>query len=275
MISGAFGYTRYGKQFAVASNDAGTRINPRTLTCVDWLAMKLGEWPGTGFWPLEWIFQFFYPFVGTSAVSNRFNLVDPAKFQIQWSGGVTHDYNGVTGNGSTGYGDTLCPLTGGTVTDSYVLYGVYSRTASSVDTVELGNESPTGVDHRVNIWCRNSAGSATCFNGVTTAYATGAVANSQGLLVGMRSTGVFLGLYRNGVRIGSNVTTAPTPPDPAATFAILRAGTTTGSFSSRNLALAFLTFPAGYGGTTPNVWTDAKMTELYNIVQQFQTMMLR
>ena len=47
-----------------------------------------------------------YPFVGGNALAHSFNLRNPAKYQITWVGGVTHDSNGITGDGATGYGDT-------------------------------------------------------------------------------------------------------------------------------------------------------------------------
>ena len=51
-----------------------------------------------------------YFFVGSSANSTKYNAKDPrdldAAYRIVWSGGVTHDSNGVTFNGTTGFGDT-------------------------------------------------------------------------------------------------------------------------------------------------------------------------
>lgn len=57
-----------------------------------------------------------YPYVGGTATTHKYNLKDPrdldAAYRIAWSGGVTHDSNGVTFNGSTGFGETfLNPLT--------------------------------------------------------------------------------------------------------------------------------------------------------------------
>ena len=44
-----------------------------------------------------------YPYVGGTATTHKFNLVDPlddnAAFRITWNGGVTHNANGITGNG--------------------------------------------------------------------------------------------------------------------------------------------------------------------------------
>ena len=47
-----------------------------------------------------------YPMVGGTATSHSYNLKDTTKFQITWNGGLTHSSNGVTPNGTNGYGDT-------------------------------------------------------------------------------------------------------------------------------------------------------------------------
>lgn len=47
---------------------------------------------------------FLYPFVGGSASSHSYNLVNPAFSQITWHGTVTHNAKGVTSDGTTGYG---------------------------------------------------------------------------------------------------------------------------------------------------------------------------
>jgi hypothetical protein len=51
-----------------------------------------------------------YPFVGGTATTHKFNLKNPldtnAAFRINWFGSMTHDANGVSGNGSIAYGET-------------------------------------------------------------------------------------------------------------------------------------------------------------------------
>jgi hypothetical protein len=58
-----------------------------------------------------------YPFVGGTASSHKFNLKDPrdldAAFRLQFFGGVTHNANGMTGNGTNGYANTFVKLTDG------------------------------------------------------------------------------------------------------------------------------------------------------------------
>jgi hypothetical protein len=52
-----------------------------------------------------------YPLVGGSATTHKYNLKDPqdtdGAYRITWTGAVTHDSNGITGDGSTGYGNSF------------------------------------------------------------------------------------------------------------------------------------------------------------------------
>jgi hypothetical protein len=55
------------------------------------------------------IVKVLYPFVGGSATSHKYNFIDPqdtdlAK-RIVWFGGMTHNADGITGNGSNAYGN--------------------------------------------------------------------------------------------------------------------------------------------------------------------------
>ena len=51
-----------------------------------------------------------YPFVGGTADTHKYNLLDPQDtnnaFRITWSGTITHNSNGVIPNGTNGYGNT-------------------------------------------------------------------------------------------------------------------------------------------------------------------------
>jgi hypothetical protein len=52
-----------------------------------------------------------YPFIGGTAITNKYNLCDAqdtnAAYRIIWSGGVTHSSTGVAFNGTNGYGNTF------------------------------------------------------------------------------------------------------------------------------------------------------------------------
>lgn len=51
-----------------------------------------------------------YPFVGGTATTHKYNLKNPldtdAAFRLVFSGGITHNANGITGNGTNGFADT-------------------------------------------------------------------------------------------------------------------------------------------------------------------------
>jgi len=64
-----------------------------------------------------------YPFVGGTATTHKYNLKDPrdldAAYRLSFSGGWTHNANGITGNGVNSYADTF--------SFSSRTIGVYSR----------------------------------------------------------------------------------------------------------------------------------------------------
>lgn len=85
-----------------------------------------------------------YPFVGGTATAHKFNLKDPqdtnGAFRIAWGGTVTHAAAGITGNGTTGFGDTfLAPST--TIPANEGSLGVYVSTNASLSCIEIGAET--------------------------------------------------------------------------------------------------------------------------------------
>lgn len=78
-----------------------------------------------------------YPFVGGSASSHKWNLKDPrdldAAFRITFSGGITHNSNGVNYGGVNGVATTNCYG----VTGSGYGFGFYSRTNSSAMSTDV------------------------------------------------------------------------------------------------------------------------------------------
>lgn len=82
-----------------------------------------------------------YPFVGGTADTHKYNLIDPqntdAAFRITWSGTVTHNANGITGNGSTGYGDTHFDPSVEIASNAGSL-GIYLPANGSASSAEIG-----------------------------------------------------------------------------------------------------------------------------------------
>jgi len=84
-----------------------------------------------------------YPFVGGTASTHKFNLKDPrdliAAYRLTFSGGWTHNSNGITGNGTNSFAESYYfPITINTI-------GAYNRTAATNQTL-LG-ATFTGVDN--------------------------------------------------------------------------------------------------------------------------------
>lgn len=82
-----------------------------------------------------------YPFVGGTAATHKLNLKDPADtdaaFRLAFSGGLTHNANGVTGNSVNGTANTFFNPTIQGVSLSSFGMGVYSRTDSQEDKVDI------------------------------------------------------------------------------------------------------------------------------------------
>lgn len=82
----------------------------------------------------------YHPFVGGTAATHKWNLKDPrdldAAYRLKFYGGLTHDANGLTGNDSNGYADTL--FSEASVYDNLGFF-VYSRTATQSGDYVLGD----------------------------------------------------------------------------------------------------------------------------------------
>lgn len=81
---------------------AATGIDDETqIFAITYLVTQLKE---NGLWNKM---HALYPFVGGTANRHSINLKNPAQYKITWSPtGVTHNANGITGDGIAGYGDT-------------------------------------------------------------------------------------------------------------------------------------------------------------------------
>jgi hypothetical protein len=88
--------------------------------------------------------QVIYPFVGGTASSHKYNLKDPrdldAAYRLSFSGGWTHNANGITGNGVNTYADTFYNYPNS--------FGVYSRI--STPSVFTGIYEITYIDGEYN-----------------------------------------------------------------------------------------------------------------------------
>ncbi|MDB6067201.1 MAG: hypothetical protein JWR26_3409 [Pedosphaera sp.] len=120
-----------------------------------------------------------YPFVGGNATAHSKNLKDTTHYNITWNGSVTHDTNGVTGDGATGYGDTGFDPTSATSPNfnlNSASLGVYSRTASPANT---GGAPVGGPNFPTFIGCFNNGGASIYYQSASGNAANHGINNSD------------------------------------------------------------------------------------------------
>ena len=204
-----------------------------------------------------------YLFVGGTAALHKWNLKDPrdvdGAFRLTFTGTVTHDSNGITPNGTTGYADTK--LNGSTESlnnDSHL--SVYVRTNNAAaDKTEIS--AYNGASAYWSIKCRD--GGDVTFNGIYRFVTDGfisvaSVTNSQGFYVLTRRSASDAESYKNGASTGTTTTT--TQSIPSATVKLGVRGDAVASFSDRNIAFASI----GTG------LTDTEAANFYTAVEAFQ-----
>jgi hypothetical protein len=197
-----------------------------------------------------------YPIVGGTAATHKYNLKDAqdtdAAFRLSFLGTVTHDANGVTGNGTTGYADTF--LNDNThITGNPVTIGSYSRTNGNTGfSMGVNGTGGTYIADRNSIILRTH----------DTSDITVAVANQQRLIVGTRQSSGVQNMYQNGTQLSNNI--------PAVAgkinfkyflMAISNSGAATG-FSDKNYCFFFI-----YDGGM----TQTEVSALNNAVNTYQT----
>jgi hypothetical protein len=204
-----------------------------------------------------------YPFVGGSSASHSYNLKNPAEYQITWSGTVTHDANGITGDGIDGYGDTN--LAGNLLFQNNQHLSIYSRTNSSVTATDIGAEIAAGGTKGSHFSIRTAAASnPTRFAAsATQTSVNNLVTNTQGLFAVSRTTSTNQVFFRNtAIQANSAAVNSESLTFPETiTIGARKSGASVVDYSTRNYAFASI----GKGLTL------AQVGRLYAIVQEFQT----
>ncbi len=206
-----------------------------------------------------------YPMVGGTSTTHKYNLVDPqdtdAAFRLTFTGGVTHDSNGVTFNGSTGWANTYFTPSTNFASINSAHISVYNRTSGLTSGFFLATRmtgtnttaiqfDPTRVDYSAVNSAENSAGTYTTLQGFI--LATRSVFNTETHY--LNGTSVFTPA-RNTTALPGNALTlggrnANTPASPQA-----------GTFTAFNCA--FATIGTGLTGTEEG--------DLYTAIQDYQT----
>ena len=184
---------------------AGGTLSATEKTAVDTLVkqMKLdGTWT-----PMKAI----YPMVGASAAACAQNLKS-ASFSGTFFGGVTYASTGVTGNGTTGYFDTLLAPSG-TLTNNSTHISYYSRTdnnAAAVDGVDIGVTGLLANAYLPVAFFRSRTidqMQTALYNYGSPTFLTPSNTNSLGFFVGNRTSNVVVNSWKNGTKLGTNTNT--------------------------------------------------------------------
>lgn len=177
-----------------------------------------------------------YPFVGGTSASCAVNLKSPGTYNITWHGGVTFTAGGVTGDGTSGYGDTgMNPATaGGNYSLNSAVIGVNIATNNSESAYVMGIVYTSSAALQISAGAENLIG----LNSIQIFGAT--PSTLAGFLAGSVTDAFTETLY---LTDGTTATHAPVPTAiPSFTVGVLArnfAGTFN-QFSSQTLSFAFI-----------------------------------
>lgn len=209
-------------------------------------------------------FSAIYPFVGGTATTHKFNLKNPldtnGAFRILWVGGVTHNSNGVTGNGTNGYGETyIQPTTNLSLNNTHIAF--WSKTNSQNANAEMGIQDGA-LNATLRIVTRNASNQSIYSVNDNTGTVVTSVTDSSGFYSASRTASNSRKLYKNGVAIATNTTASVALT--TATIPVLgqkAANNTMGAYLAKNFSFA----SAGQG------FNDTESANFYTAVNTFQT----
>ena len=207
-----------------------------------------------------------YPFVGGDATKHSFNLKNPAQFQINWNGGITHSANGVLFGGVNGWANTnLSPSSILSANNNHV--SVYSRTAAArtnVFATDWGQATSTSGDNAIYGFCRRSSNLA--LYAATNAAGSGTLSasntNGSGMYVNSITSATSRKIYRNTSTLAT-LTTNISQTLSAFNIAI-------GALNSNNVATLYSDYQAAFFSIGDGL-TDTEAANFYTAVQAFQT----
>lgn len=208
-----------------------------------------------------------YPFVGGTASSHKYNLKNPADtdgaFRIVFNGGVTHNANGVTFNGSTGYGDTKFTMANFNSTTDLSI-GVYNRSTfinsyafGIADMGIYGSPAQFGLFAFIRRFYPNGFGDQW-----TPAWVNG---DYFGFISSIVRGAADSETYRNGVSLITQTTNINSNSPSAGQSIYIGAANNNSGTSVDNNAF---NYAFAYLG---DALSDAEALSFYNIVQAYQT----
>lgn len=210
-----------------------------------------------------------YPFVGGTSTTHKFNLKDPrdldAAFRIAFSGTITHDANGITPNGTDGYGDTKYNgSTAGRNDNSHLSVYVRTNTAAT-DKTEISAYNGLSAYHAMKVRQTGDQGFYGIYRFTTDGFiSVASVTDARGFHLATRRGATDGEAYTNGSSIGTDATNSA-EDIPNVVVHIGKRSDSATSFTDRNLAFASM----GQG------LTDTEAANYYTAVQAYQTTLAR
>ena len=207
-----------------------------------------------------------YPFVGGTASTHRWNFMNAADtnaaFRLVFSGTITHNSNGITGNGSNGFANTFL-VPSAALTNNSLNVSFYSRTSAAAGSTEIGC-STSGFLPIIGLSARTAINTIN-FDGYDFSDHRISASNSDGagFYHGNILTSTNQRIYKNGVsQVFNSISQTQSQPTVQPIYILARndAGTAA-NLSARNLAFSAI----GDG------LTDTEATNYYNLVQALQT----
>jgi hypothetical protein len=208
-----------------------------------------------------------YPFIGGTADSHKYNLINPvdsnAAYRLTYYGTITHDSNGIQGDGSTGYADTnISPANN--LTDNSTHLCVYIRNNATSDMFDLGvNQTISGTVRALDLSARflNNLLTRSGYLSIPSFISN---SNTTGCYIGSRTANNYIYVMKNRVLLHSSSSTN-TLTMPTYNLLFMALGSGANYKSSRQYAFASIG-----DGLTPE---EALRFQL--IVQQYNTLLGR
>jgi hypothetical protein len=203
-----------------------------------------------------------FPYVGGTATTNMYNLKDPrnldAAFRIAFSGGWTHNSNGITGNTLNTFGNTYLKPSDLAQNSHRLL--AYVRTDTGTTSFEsIGGATNAAFTNGIAFDTRKSTNSHAPYS--NSGFGAVSNANRTGLTGVIRTASGSFKVFRNGVALYTVTASSLTP---LSISMYVGSQNNNGSlFNPTGQNLAFEVFGEGL--------SDANALIEYNIIQQFQT----
>ena len=210
-----------------------------------------------------------YPFIGGTATTHKWNLKDPrdldAAFRLTFSGGVTHNADGFTGNGTNGYADTyLTPSVNYSSQINDMALSVYCRTQTGNNSVDIGAVKVSPFSS----WELDIIFSSTLYAGLVRNalpyWLTKANTDARGLWIVSRTASNSFTVYKNENVFETSADSANQLPDNKV-FIGARGDRTAAFYSNRNYA--FVSMSSGL--------TSTEAANLYSAVDKYQRLLSR